>query len=201
MNNPEYVKVDNEYYKINTDFRVALECNKIANDKKIGDYERALKVIYMLFGEKGLDCKNQNKLIELATKYLALGNTENSSKNDLKNSHNLDFEKCEKLISSSFKYDYNYDPYKLDYLHWYDFYTDLENLSTSEFGNCCVLNRISSIINYDTKKIQDSKERQKMIMLQKDLIAKYCIEETQISMTETQKQSAKEFYKSIGIEI
>ncbi len=52
MNNPQYVKVDNELYKINTDFRVALECNKIALDKKINDYERALAIIYKLFGEK-----------------------------------------------------------------------------------------------------------------------------------------------------
>ena len=42
MNNPQFVKVDNKLYKINTDFRVALECNNIAEDKTIGDYERAL---------------------------------------------------------------------------------------------------------------------------------------------------------------
>ena len=52
MNNPQYVKVDNELYKINTDFRVALECNQIALDTKINDYERALAIIYKLFGEK-----------------------------------------------------------------------------------------------------------------------------------------------------
>ena len=52
MSNPQYVKVDNELYKINTDFRVALECNQIALDKKINDYERALAIIYKLFGEK-----------------------------------------------------------------------------------------------------------------------------------------------------
>ena len=52
MNNPQYVKVDDKLYKINTDFRVALECDKIARDKSIGDYERALAIIYKLFGEK-----------------------------------------------------------------------------------------------------------------------------------------------------
>lgn len=49
MSNPEYVKVDGELYKINTDFRVALECNKIAEDENIGDYERSLAIIYKLF--------------------------------------------------------------------------------------------------------------------------------------------------------
>lgn len=57
MNNPKYVKVDNELYNINTDFRIALECNKIAQDKNIGNYERALAIIYKLFGEKGLNSK------------------------------------------------------------------------------------------------------------------------------------------------
>ena len=62
MNNPEYVNVYDKLYKINTDFRVAIECNNIAQDKSIGDYERALAIIYKLFGEEGLNCKDQNKL-------------------------------------------------------------------------------------------------------------------------------------------
>ena len=52
LNNPQYVKVDNKLYKINTDFRVALECNRIAEDTSIGEYERALAIIYKLFGEE-----------------------------------------------------------------------------------------------------------------------------------------------------
>ena len=47
MNNPEYVKVNDKKYKINTDFRVALECSKIAEDKEISDIERALALIYL----------------------------------------------------------------------------------------------------------------------------------------------------------
>jgi len=52
LNNPKYVKVDGELYEINTDFRVALECENISRDKKIGDYERGLAIIYKLFGER-----------------------------------------------------------------------------------------------------------------------------------------------------
>jgi len=52
LNNPQYVKVDDKLYKVNTDFRIALECNKIAEDKTIGEYERALAIIYKLFGEE-----------------------------------------------------------------------------------------------------------------------------------------------------
>ena len=52
MSNPQYVKVDDKLYKINTDFRIALECNNIAEDTSIGEYERALAIIYKLFGEE-----------------------------------------------------------------------------------------------------------------------------------------------------
>ena len=200
MSNPEYVKVDDKLYKINTDFRVAIECNNIALDENIGDYERALAIIYKLFGEDGLNCENQNRLIELAVQYLSLGRQRNGFKNEPRDKYELDFNKCIGLIKSSFKFDYKYDPYELEYLHWYDFYNDLENLSTSEFGNCCIFNRVNSILQQDAKQIKDSKDRKKLIDLKEELRKKYCIEE-KVEMTEEQEESAKAFYKSLGIEI
>ena len=200
MSNPQYVKVDDKLYKINTDFRVALECNNIAEDNSIGEYERALAIIYKLFGEDGLDCENQNKLLELAMKYLLLGRDKNELKNEPHNKYELDFDKCIGLIKASFKFDYKYDPYELEYLHWYDFYNDLESLSTSEFGNCCILNRVTSILNQEPKEIKDNKQRQKLIEAQKLLQQKYCKQE-EVKMTKEQEESAKAFYKSLGIEI
>lgn len=199
MNNPQYIKVDDKLYKINTDFRVALECNNIAEDKTIGEYERALAIIYKLFGEDGLDCKNQNKLLELGMKYLLLGREQKSLKNDSHDKYELDFNKCVGLIKASFKFDYKYDPYELEYLHWYDFYNDLESLSTSEFGNCCILNRIVSILEQEPKEIKDSKQRQKLIDAQKLLKEKYCKHEEK-EITKEQEESARAFYKSLGIE-
>ena len=200
MNNPQYVKVDDKLYKINTDFRIALECNKIAEDETIGNLERAMAIIYKLFGEDGLDCENQNRLLELAMKYLLLGKEQNSLKNEPRDKYELDFSKCIGLIKASFKFDYKYDPYELEYLHWYDFYNDLESLSTSEFGNCCILNRIISILEQEPKEIKDSKQRQKLIDAQKLLKEKYCKKEEK-KMTKEQEESAKAFYKSLGIEI
>ena len=200
MNNPEYVKVDNKLYKINTDFRIALECNKIAEDTSIGEFERAMAIIYKLFGEDGLNCENQNKLLELGMKYLLLGREKNELKNEPHNKYELDFNKCIGLIKSSFKFDYKYDPYELKYLHWYNFYNDLENLSTSEFGNCCVLNRITSILNQDVREIKDEKTRKRIIDAQKFAKKKYCKEE-EIEITQEQAESAIAFYKSLGIEI
>jgi hypothetical protein len=199
LSKPEYVKVDDKLYKINTDFRVAIECNKIAMDKKIGDYERALAIIYKLFGEDGLDCTKTDKLIELGLRYISILNDfEKGSKDDLEGRFELDMSKCKGLISSSFKFDYGYDPYELPYLHWYDFYNDLSNLSTSEFGNCCILNRIISILNQEPKKIKDSKDRQKLIDAQKMLKAKYCVSNEK-EMTKEQEESANKFYELLGL--
>lgn len=200
MNNPQYVKVDDKLYKINTDFRVALECNKIAEDSSIGNLERAMAIIYKLFGEDGLDCENQNRLLELGMKYLLLGREQNSLKNEPHDKYELDFNKCIGLIKASFKFDYKYDPYELKYLHWYDFYNDLESLSTSEFGNCCILNRIVSILEQEPKEIKDSKQREKLIDAQKLLKEKYCKKEEK-KITKEQEESARAFYKSLGIEI
>ena len=197
MSNPKYVKVDNVLYKINTDFRIALECNNIAEDTSIGDYERALAIIYKLFGEEGLKCNNKNKLIELGLQYLSLGSIKNELKMENNEDYELDFNKCKGLIESSFKFDYNYNPYSLEYLHWYDFYNDLCNLSTSEFGNCCILNRIIGILNIKSNEIKDNNQRTEIIKAQEEIKEKYCKIKYK-EMTEEQKRSSEEFYKALG---
>ena len=199
MSNPYYVKVDEKKYKINTDFRVALECNKIARDNKISDLERALAVIYKLFGEDGLNCKNQEKLLELAIRYLKLDRDIDSTQPE-EDKYELDFDKCKGLIKSSFKFDYKYNPYELEYLHWYDFYNDLENLSTSEFGTCCALNRVIAILNNDPKEIKDAKQRKAVIDAQNLLKQKYCIN-TQPELTKEQENNLINFYKALGIDL
>ena len=200
LNNPKYVRVDDELFELNTDFRVAIECDKIARDKTIGDYERALAFVYKLYGEKGLNSKHINKLFELGIKYIGFNKKNDDDEVEKKEEKfKLDYEKCEGLIKSSFKFDYNYDPYNLEYLHWYDFYNDLANLSTSEFGHCCILNRVVSTLNEDVNEIKDDKLRNKIIDAQKALQKKYCIYEEK-QMTKEQEKSANEFYKLLGIE-
>ena len=51
---PKYAQVEDRIYKINTNFKIAIKCNEIAQDNNINDLERGLAIIYLLFGEKGL---------------------------------------------------------------------------------------------------------------------------------------------------
>lgn len=193
---PKYIKVDNELYPINTDFRYVLKCNEIALDNTIGDFERTEAYIYILFGEKGLNASYevQNKLIELSQQFLQVNK---ETVFDEQPSYQLDWKKCEGLIRSSFKYDYGYDPYELKYLHWYDFYNDLANLSSSELGNCCILNRVTSILNTDLSQIKDDNQREKTHKAQIELTERYCIN-TSSKPTEKQEESLNEFYKAMG---
>ena len=73
MNYPKYAQIEDRIYPINTDFRVAIKCNEVATDESISDYERALAIVYLLFGEKGLKSKDRESLLEKAKYYLTCG--------------------------------------------------------------------------------------------------------------------------------
>ena len=73
LNNPEYAIVKGKRYKINTDFRVAIECDTIARNSAISEQERALAIIYKLFGNEGLDSSEDwEDLLKFAQKYFCM---------------------------------------------------------------------------------------------------------------------------------
>lgn len=190
MNNPEYAKVKEKKYKINTDFRVAIECERIARDENIKDTERTLAIIYKLYGDEGLNNpEDWEKLLEIAVKYLTLNQEMNCDNEE----PDMDFTEDRKYIRSSFIQDYKYNPYDMDYLHWWDFFNDLSNLSNSEFGNCCILNRIRNLRTFDVSQVKDSKERHKIIKAKEQVALK-----KKVKMTDKQKKSQDEFYKLLG---
>lgn len=194
MTYPEYAKVNGKTYKINTDFRVAIECNEIALDKSINDFERSLAIIYKLFGEEGLnDFENHEKLQEIALRFLSCDKEMPKSSEE----PDMDYVEDEGYIRSSFKYDYKYDPYEKKYIHWWEFYNDLCNLSNSEMGSCCILSRIRNIRNFDLKTITDAKEREKMRKAKESVALKKFKKE--IKLTKEQEQSMEKLNQILGI--
>ena len=163
MDYPKYVKIGEKKYKINTDFRVAIECQEIALDDSIGDFERALAIIYKLFGDDGLDdSNNYEKLLELAQKYLSCGKEVDSKTNE---EPDMDFIQDMDYIEASFMSDYNIDLSNTE-MHWWKFYNLMNGLSNSEMGNCCVLNRIRNLRNINPNEIDDLKRKKEIIELQ-----------------------------------
>lgn len=194
MNNPEYVKIGDKKYKINTDFRVAIECNEIAESDDIGDIERPLAIIYKLYGDEGLNNpQDWEKLLELAIKYLCLGKELEENKDD----PDMDLKEDRYYIRSSFIQDYKYNPYDMEYLHWWDFFNDLSNLSNSEFGNCCILNRVRNLRTMDVSKIKDIKEKEKILRAKKQVSLK-SQKGVDVEMSDEEKESQDRFYEALG---
>lgn len=194
MSYPEYAEVNGKKYKINTSFRTAIECQEIAYDESIGDFERAIAIIYKLFGEEGLkDFHNQERLMELAIKYLSCGKDieETDEEPDMDFIQDIDY------IEASFMSDYNIDLSNVD-LHWWKFFNLMNGLSNSEFGDCCVLNRIRNLRNFDTKDIKDTKELER-IKKAKQQVALKKRNKNQI-LTSQQKENIDKFYEMFGIE-
>lgn len=193
MNYPEFVIIDNKRYDINTDFRIAIQCNEIASKEDISDVERALAVIYLLFGEKGLyDTENHEKLLNFAIKFIVC----NSEKKNKKEKPDMDFIEDMDYIEASFMSDYNIDLSNTE-MHWWKFYKLINGLSNSEFGNCCVLNRVRNIRNIDIKEIEDKKERNKIIEAKKNFELKKNKKENHL--TKEQKESMEKINKILGI--
>lgn len=188
MNNPEYVKIGDKKYKINTDFRIAIECDRIANSDDIKDYERSLAIIYLLFGEEGLkDFENHVQLLELAKKYLACGKEiEDNEDRDMDFIEDMDY------IEASFMSDYRIDLSNIK-MHWWTFYKLINGLSNSELGNCCILNRIRNLRNFDVSQIKSAKERSKILKAKKMVALK-----RKNSITKEHLESARKFYEQMG---
>lgn len=152
---PEFAKVDNKKYKINTDFRVALRCNEVA-ESDVSKEERALAIIYLLFGDEGLsDSKNWNDLLEIALKYLKCGRE--LEENDSKEEVDMDFKQDWNYIQTSFFTDYQID-LENKKMHWWKFYNLLCGLTDKS-----ILNRVRFVRTFDISQIKDSQEKEKWI--------------------------------------
>lgn len=192
---PEYAEVNGKKYKINTDFRYAIKCNEIALDDTIGDFERALAIIYTLFGDTALNnTSDYEKLLKIAKNYLSCGKELEEVKQD---EQDMDYVEDYAYIKTSFRSDYgiNLDKEKM---HWWEFYDLMNGLSNSEFGNCCILNRIRNLRNYDTKDIKDPKELDKIIKAKQQVALKRHKKIDNVELTKEQQESVDEFYKALG---
>lgn len=195
MNYPEYVKIDDKKYKINTDFRIAIQCQDIATDETISDYERALAIVYKLFGDEGINTpQHYEKLLELAIKYLSCGKEVDMKGNE---EPDMDFTQDMDYIEASFMSDYNIDLTNIE-MHWWKFYNLINGLSNSEIGNCCVLNRVRNLRTYDTKDIKNPKELEKIKKAKQQVALKKRV--VKKNLTTEQQKNIDNFYKMTGIE-
>ena len=163
---PQYARRKNRKYKINTDFRVALKCQEVANSN-VSQEERALAIIYLLYGDEGLEnSQDWDELLTVALKYLSVGK-KGQDEDEEEKEVDMDFEQDWEYIRTSFFYDYHIKFEKDTYMHWWEFYNLLCGLSEK-----CILNRVRFVRNFDVNQIQDSIEREKWIKQKEQLALK-----------------------------
>lgn len=137
MNNPEYILINDKKIKINTDYRVALECQHIALDDEINDYERTLAIIYKLFGKEALDDEdNYEEYFAKAIKFLKCNQEEGKEETG---EPTFDYEQDWGYVKASFMSDYQIDLDKTQ-MHWWTFFNLLNGLTDK-----CILNRVRQI--------------------------------------------------------
>lgn len=185
MNYPEYAKINNKLYKINTDFKVALKCEEVALSN-VCEEEKTLAIIYLLFGKEGLkETNNYEELLEKALKFLLCNKEPN---NDI-GEPDMDYEQDKSYIKASFFTDYGIrDIYNTE-MHWWEF-CDLMNGLKED----CVLNRIRFIRSYDTSDIKDQKILREWNK-QKQAVA---LKKKEPKMTKEQEESMNRFLEQIN---
>lgn len=150
MNYPTVANISGVRYPINTDFSVALRCMRIVNDPSICDEERALAVIYLLFGF--IPDEHADIFLEKAMKFLSCG----EEQEEKEKKPDMDLEADFGFISASFQSDYRIDLSSVK-MHWWRFCELLRGLTDNS-----ALSRVREIRNYDLSSIKDNKTRQKM---------------------------------------
>ena len=188
------IQIEDTIYEANVDFRIAIKCNEIATDSSIGDYERALAIIYTMFGDKGIDNPNHHeKLLKWTLNYLSCGQEISNSKEQ----PDMDYVEDYNLIWASFMSDYNgMDIDKIE-MDWWKFNDLMNGLSNSELGNCCILNRIRNLRNFDVSEIKDSKERQKIAKAKEQVALKKYKKENHL--TKEQEESMNRLNEILGL--
>ena len=159
---PKYAVIGGKKYKINSDYRVALDCFKAINDDEIDDIQRAYAVVGLLFGIDIPD-KYINEALDKAKIFLNCGKEIEENVTDA----DMDYVQDYDYIISSFFYTYkvSLDSYK--YMHWWKFFSLM-----CGFDEKCILNKVREIRNYDVSKITDEKEKEKIIEAKRKLALK-----------------------------
>lgn len=152
MTYPEYAEVAGVRYKINTDYRVALRCFEVIENPDISDEERALAVVYLLFGEVPMEYIED--FLRIAGMFLRCGETEEKQASAEKD---MDFQADEKYIVASFMSDYQIDISRVD-MHFWRYIQLIQG-----FTERSVMSRVREIRNYDMTELKDPKSRQKMM--------------------------------------
>lgn len=135
---PEYAIINEKKVKINTDFKVALRCFEVLNDDTIGEHERALAIVYLLFNVIP-PYDELNEYTKQSIKFLQCGEEPKENAQEEYSKRDIDMLLDMQYIRPSFMADYHIDLNKTD-LHFWQFCELISGLTENS-----LLNRVRSI--------------------------------------------------------
>lgn len=170
---PTKVEYEDVIYPIDTDFKTAIKCMQINEDESISDYERAIAIIVLLFGD---EIPINDDTLNLAIKYLQCGKKaeEHNSKKD------MDFVQDEFYIQASFMSDYHIDLSETK-MHWWKFYALICGLTENS-----ILSKVRDIRNFDINELSNVKDKEKMLLAKRSV-------ELEVKRTEEEEKMLEEF--------
>lgn len=136
---PEYVRIRGQKVRIKTDWQTALKAFRVI-DSDVGDYERSLAVVYIMYGMIPDDELIIDYLL-MAQKFLQCGE---DTKTQQSKAVDMDFNYDRKYINASFLSDYNIDLNNCPNMHFWQFCELITGLT-----NKCILSRIREIRTCD----------------------------------------------------
>lgn len=156
-----FASIDGTKYPINTDFRVAIECDRVINDPDIDDQARGIIITGLLFGN---DSPYNEEALKKASIYLSGGSKEKNNEKRL-----IDFTQHWGLIYSAFLGQYNINLHEAD-LHYQEFLFLLKGIKNT------ALSDVVDILSRNPNEETDLKARKKLIDAQNKLRIKEQIE-------------------------
>ncbi|PKM64787.1 MAG: hypothetical protein CVU96_01000 [Firmicutes bacterium HGW-Firmicutes-20] len=157
---PEVAEIDGVEFRINTDYRVALQCMAISENAAISDLERSTAICILLFG---MDVPVTQSAVDMAQKYLQCGKT---TEEQLASNKDMDFEQDADFITASFMSDYHVDLSKAE-MHWWQFVQLISGLTEHS-----ILSKVRDIRNYNVHDLPDEKSKQRMRRAQQQVALK-----------------------------
>ena len=160
---PTKMEANGHIYNINTDYRVALACFKALYDSEINDTERFYAIETLLLGND-VDEKDDLILKDKIEKYLCC-----ERENDIdEEERSYDYIQDEVLTRTSIRQCYHINLNEIPYLHWYEYNELIEGLTDES-----AINQIRNIRTTDISKIDDQKQKERILKAQE----RYAIKE------------------------
>ena len=186
MRYPEYIRVGDKKYKLNTSYLNAIECFRIIGDDTIGDTERGMAIMQKLIGEVVLD-ESSGEILTLLIQYLQRGKSVREMEEMMSLQGNedpdIDYSQDFGYITASFISDYRIDlsDPENDSMHWWKF-VDLLNGCNPKSA----IGRVRVLRNMDPSDYKDPKARAQLIKAQTMVALKP-------KMTESERQADEAF--------